>query len=30
VNMDQDIGEFGKCEITKSLDFLEKFEVSEE
>ncbi|KAK2426927.1 Chalcone-flavanone isomerase family protein [Trifolium repens] len=30
VNMDQDIGEFGKCEITKSLDFSEKFQVSEE
>jgi hypothetical protein len=28
--MDQDIGEFGKCEITKSLDFSEKFQVSEE
>ncbi|CAJ2646576.1 uncharacterized protein LOC123907730 [Trifolium pratense] len=30
VNMDQDSGEYGKCEITKSLDFSEKFQVSEE
>ncbi|GAU30649.1 hypothetical protein TSUD_224050 [Trifolium subterraneum] len=30
VNMDYDSGEYGKCEITKSLDFSEKFQVSED